>query len=94
MDDAVHLVQIGQALHHRHHNLAAYINVNRAVLRVDGIERASVHVLHTHVNVDVAQTRPVKADNVLRLTLVQDLQFTEDLLAHFGLGVDEHNLYE
>ena len=46
MDDAVHIVEIGEAFENGNSNLANYLDIDRSMLLVDAVKRPLVHVLH------------------------------------------------
>lgn len=86
------IVEIRQPFKHSDRDLAHDLNVNRAMLLVDPVQRALVHVLHANVNVGVGNKRAVKGDDVFGMAVVHDLQLAENLFANGWLRINKDHL--
>lgn len=58
----------------------------------DLVEASNVHVLHQHDDVTLIVPRVKEPHDVWRVTLVEDLQFSQNLLHHLRFSV-ERNLF-
>ena len=92
MNDTVNVIEVCEAFEDGQCDLGYDFDIDRAYPLVDTIERTLVHKLHTDADIGVGQERAVKRDDVVRVTVMHDLQFAQDLLAHGGLCVDEDDL--
>ena len=92
MDDAVHIVEIGEAFENGNSNLANYLDIDRPMLLVDAVKRPLVHVLHAYVDMWVGDERAVEGDDMFRVAVVHDLEFPQDLFANCRLRINEHDL--
>ena len=92
VDNPMHVVQVCEALQHRVCDFTDHLNVDRPDFLVNAIQGALVHELHAYADVGVRDKRAVEGDNVLRVTVVHDLQFAKDLLPYRWLRVDEDDL--
>jgi len=82
MDDAVNIIEICKTFQHGKCHLANHIDVNWSDLLVHAIKRSLVHELHTNANVRVRQIRPIERYDVLRIAVMHDLKFAENLLPY------------
>lgn len=73
MNDLVHVIQVQQPLQHasRHHRYD--IDIDRAYLLVDTVERAFVHELHADADVRLCEEGPVRGDDKGRVAVVHNL---------------------
>ena len=92
MNDTVNIIEICEAFKDSKCDLGYNLDIDRAYPLVDTVERTLVHKLHANADVGIGQKRAVKRDDVLRVAIMHDLQFAEDLLAHRRFRVDEDDL--
>lgn len=54
----------------------------------------NIHVLHAHDHiVIVVEKRSVKGDDIIRVTPMHNLQFSNNPLSHLFLGLDVNDLF-
>ena len=92
MNDPMYIIQIRQTLQHSERDQGDHIDIDSSYLLVNAIQRALVHELHTYANIRIGEVGAVEGDDVGRMTVVHDLQLSQNLLAHRWLRVNEHNL--
>ena len=92
VNDSVNVVEIRQAFQHGQGNLGNDGNVDSSHLFVYPVKRTSIHVLDAYANVGFRQKGPIRRDDVRRVALVEDLEFSNDLLADGWFGVYKDDL--
>jgi hypothetical protein len=94
MDDPMNVVQITESLQHRVSDETDDVDIDCANLPADGIEGAFVHELHAYADVGFGQKGAKAGDDVLRVTVMQYLQLSKDLLSNRRLCVNHNDLIE
>lgn len=92
VDDTVHIIEIGEPFKNGNSDLANHLDIDRSMLLVDTVERPLVHILHAYVDVRVGDKRAVEGDNMFRVAIVHDLEFSQDLFTNCRLRINEHDL--
>jgi hypothetical protein len=88
----MNIIEVCQSLENRECDFANDIDINRPDFLVYAIQRTLVRELHANADVWVCKERAVERNDILRVAVVHNLQFAENLLAYRGLSVDENDL--
>ena len=76
MDDAMDIIEICQTFKDSQSNLSDNFDINWANLLVNAVQRTFVHEFHTDANVGIGKKGAPKRDDVLRVAVVHNVQFT------------------
>lgn len=76
MDDAMDIIEICQTFKDSQSNLSDNFDINWANLLVNAVQRTFVHEFHTNANVGIGKKGAPKRDDVLRVAVVHNVQFT------------------
>ena len=94
MDDPMNIIQITQPLQHRVSDETDDIDIDCTNLPAYSVEGAFVHELHAYADVRISQKGSEAGNDVLRVTVVQDLQFSKNLFSNRRLGINHNDLVE
>lgn len=64
VNNTVNIVEICKAFENSNSNLANDLNINRAMLLVDSVQGALVHVFHANMNMRICDKCAVERDDV------------------------------
>lgn len=92
MDDTVCVVKICQSLEHSKSDFANDVDRDGARPFVDTVKTALVHVFHAYAYMWICDKRAVKGDDILRVAIMHDLQFAQNLFPDSRFRVDQHDL--
>ena len=92
MNDPMNIIQITQPLQHRVSDETDDIDIYCANLPAYSVEGALVHELHAYTDVRISQKGAEAGNDVLRVTVMQDLQFSKNLLSNRRLGINHNDL--
>jgi hypothetical protein len=82
MNNPMRVIQITQALQHRVSDETDDTDIDCARLPANSIEGTFVHELHADADVRLRQKGPEAGNDILRLAIMQDLQFSKDLFSY------------
>jgi hypothetical protein len=92
MDDTMNVVEVSESFEHGVRDFGDDLDIDGTDAFINPIKGTLVHELHADANIGIRQERAVERDDVSGVTVVHDLQFSQDLFANRRLRVDEDNL--
>ena len=73
VNDAMHIVQVCEALQHGQRDFGHHFNINGPNPLVNPVQRALILELHANADVGIRDERAVKGDDVFGMAVVHDL---------------------
>jgi hypothetical protein len=78
----MNVVQVRQPLQHSQCDLTHNVDVDGSNLLVNPVQRTLIHKLHADADIGVRDECAVKRDDVWRIAVMHDLQFSQNLFPH------------
>jgi hypothetical protein len=92
VDDAMDVIEINQALQHCVSDPGDDIDWDGPLPLVYSIQGSLVHELHADADVGIGYECSIERNDVLRMAIMHELKFAENLFPHSRFSIDKHDL--
>ena len=86
------IIEVSQALQYGMGYLSNNLDIDWPDALVDAVKRTLVHEFHAYTDVRVGQEGAIEGNDIIGMTVVHNLQLSEDLLPDGGFRVYQHDL--